>query len=152
MIIYCKHALSACFSHRPAHVLDVSCINLICDSFIVLNDLLNSESVELLCLFVQFGSACCVAYLYSLVLYIVLLICTVWFCMLFCLCVQFFGSAHCFDYLYSLVLCIVLLICKVWFCMLFCLSVQFGSAGCVAYLCNLVQRFQFGFLTCEVWL
>ena len=85
--------------------------------------------------------------MYSLVLRIGLLICTLWFCeFLVCLFVQFvslnclvclfvqFGSAYCFAYLYSLVLSIALLVCTVWCCVLFCLFVQFGSAYCFAYL------------------
>ena len=43
-----------------------------------------------------------IAYLYSLVVRIVLRIYTVWFCALLCLFVQF-GSVYCFPYLYSLV-------------------------------------------------
>ena len=61
----------------------------------------------------------------GLVLCIVLFICTVWFCMLFCLFVQF-GHVYCFAYLHSLVLHII------------CLFVQFGSVCCVVYLNNLV--------------
>ena len=41
-----------------------------------------------------------------------LLICTVWFCVLFCLFVQF-GYVYGFAHFYSLVLRIVLLICTV---------------------------------------
>ena len=74
---------------------------------------LKSDSVELLCLFVKFGSVNCFAYLYSLVQLIVLLICTFWLCVLFCSFVQF-GAARCFAYLYSLILCVALPISLFW--------------------------------------
>ena len=170
----CFPHLSSCFSQRPEQVLDVLCVNSICNRFIVLNDLLsNGECVELLRLFVPFGSACRVAYLYSLVLHVALLICTVWICISFCLFVQF-DSAYRFAYLYSLDLHLVLLICTVWLCMycfaylhslvlhIICLFVQFGSAcfvffictlrfciHCVAYSYSLILHVVF--LICTVW-